>query len=73
MSKRKPEQAPQRPDRCEQCRFWSEDFSEGQEGRSGDCRLVPPTVMADGEGAIFCVLPFTDPHDWCGLFSQRVQ
>jgi hypothetical protein len=62
-----------REDRCEQCRYWAEDLTSGIEGRSGDCRLVPPTVLADGEGAIFCVLPFTGPEDWCGLFSQRVQ
>ena len=71
MSKQKPAKSPD-SDGCYNCRFWRENLEPGQEGRSGECRPGPPTVLYDGEN-IFCTWAQTADTEWCGAHQQRLQ
>jgi hypothetical protein len=59
--------------RCEECAYWVEDFTEGVEGRTGECRFMPPVVGYDSEHGAWSCSPSTEPDRWCGQFKQKVQ
>ena len=48
---------------CGNCRFWL-----GEDGRTGECRRNPPTVLDDNEEFQF---PEMSRGDWCGEWRSK--
>ena len=48
---------------CGNCRFWL-----GEDGRTGECRRNPPTVLDDNEEFQF---PEMSRGDWCGEWRAK--
>lgn len=54
---------------CANCRYW--DSSDGQ---TGECRRVPPVLIATRNGAaIRTRFPGTPSDAWCGEFDAAIE
>jgi len=61
---------------CERCVFWVRFKENGDSEVEGECRRLPPQVMATGsvkEQFVMCQWPVTGEQDWCGEFSEAVR
>lgn len=75
MQEQEPEQ-PLKNASCERCLFWVRFKENGDSEVEGECRRLPPQVMATGsvkEQFVMCQWPVTAEHDWCGEFSEAVR
>ena len=46
---------------CNNCRYHASE--------KGECRILPPEIVTDGQGAIRVLWPTVRPADWCGEWT----
>lgn len=56
---------------CGNCRYFRRQVETEDAGFFGECRVLPPIIMEDGdEGRLAGVWPIIDEEAWCGAWES---
>lgn len=72
MPRKRPDPKPLPERGCHNCKHWHERTEPGED-RYGECRRYPPRIVHDPDDGTWTMSPCTDPDNWCGEQSPRLQ